>query len=190
MDGAQRLRKTLFEFIFAGFGGNAPGGALALFHVLKIIQKNPVDMVPLFKRDPDAFVLEVMRLRGGGGAGLNPVIVEETKTYKLPTGFEVIEKKGNWAFTFMIQGNHDPEVFGGTSKSHEYARVFKPGRENAYRLLNFVSEIRDIRKCTNMTGCEEAPRFCMGTFLALRLNAQIANWYVQGLENASQKQEL
>lgn len=190
MDGPQRLRKTLFEFIFAGFGGNAPGGALALFLVLQTIQRDPVDMVPLFKKDPDGFVLEVMRLRGGGGAGLNPVIIEETKTHKLPTGFEITEKKGDFGVTFMIHGNHDPEVFGGSSKSDDYARTFISGRKNADRILNFVSELRDIRKCPNMTGCEEAPRFCMGTFLTLRLNAQVGSWYVQGLEKELSKQEL
>eukprot|EP00929_Paragymnodinium_shiwhaense_P092528 TRINITY_DN52465_c0_g2_i1.p1 TRINITY_DN52465_c0_g2~~TRINITY_DN52465_c0_g2_i1.p1 ORF type:complete len:485 (+),score=98.46 TRINITY_DN52465_c0_g2_i1:59-1513(+) len=187
MNGEQRVRKTLFELVFAGFGGNAPGGALACLRLLKEIQKNPSERIPLFKRDPKAFVLEAMRQRGGGGAGMNPIIVPETVTHTLPTGFKVTEKAGDYLGTVTIHGNHDPEVFGGPEKSNDYAQAFLPGRENADRLLNFVAEVRDIRKCPNMTGCDEAPRFCLGTFLMLRLNEQIATWYVEGLERSLKK---
>ena len=85
------------------------------------------------------------------------------------------------------------------------AMTFIPGRENADRMLTFVGELREIRKCNlvcrtktccinlqdrlcfflgvsmlsgdfsswsfdwgpNVTGCDAAPRFCLGTFMLL-----------------------
>ncbi|CAE7176503.1 unnamed protein product, partial [Symbiodinium pilosum] len=58
MNGPERLRKTLFELSFAGFGGDGPGGALATFKLLRLLQRSPATFIPLFKKDPAAFVLE------------------------------------------------------------------------------------------------------------------------------------
>ncbi|CAK9077439.1 unnamed protein product [Durusdinium trenchii] len=165
MNGIERLRKTVFEFSFAGFGGDGPGGALATMKMLRFIQKSPAKYVPLFQRDPEAFVLEVIRMQGGGGAGVNPWILEATQTFTLGTGNEVTEFAGNYGATIALHANHDPAVFGGPSADQQYAMSFIPGRENADRLLSFVGELREIRKCPNMTGCDAAPRFCLGTFM-------------------------
>eukprot|EP00913_Durusdinium_trenchii_P026097 g24481.t1 len=97
MNGIERLRKTVFEFSFAGFGGDGPGGALATMKMLRFIQKSPAKYVPLFQRDPEAFVLEVIRMQGGGGAGVNPWILEATQTFTLGTGNEVTEFAGSLA---------------------------------------------------------------------------------------------
>ena len=35
MNGMERVRKTVFEFSFAGFGGDGPGGALATMKMLR-----------------------------------------------------------------------------------------------------------------------------------------------------------
>ncbi|CAE7555773.1 unnamed protein product [Symbiodinium sp. CCMP2456] len=173
MNGRERLRKTLFELSFAGFGGDGPGGALATFKLLRLLQRAPETNIPLFKRNPGAFVLEVLRTQGGGGAGVNPWITEETTTHTLGTGFTVEEKAGTYGSTIALMANHDPAVFGGPHAQEEFASAFIPGRENADRLLTFVAELRDIRQCPNVTGCVQAPRFCLGAFLVQRLMIQI-----------------
>eukprot|EP00928_Gymnodinium_smaydae_P030629 TRINITY_DN22723_c1_g3_i1.p1 TRINITY_DN22723_c1_g3~~TRINITY_DN22723_c1_g3_i1.p1 ORF type:complete len:502 (+),score=66.74 TRINITY_DN22723_c1_g3_i1:56-1507(+) len=193
MDGAGHLRKLVFQFVFAGFGGNGPGGALALFKMLKLIEKNPDEYVPLFQKDPSAFVWECLRIHGGGGSGVNPFIVSEASTFTIAQQtFE--EKAGRLAGTVMVHANHDPAVFGGGMPTKQgqdaYARAFIPGRENADRILNFVNEPRDIRKCGNMTGCAAAPRFCMGPFLLHRLMVELGSWYVEGRLAAKPKDEM
>ena len=182
MNGRERLQKTLFEFAFAGFGGDGPGGAFATMKMLRFIQKSPEELVPLFKKDPDAFVLEALRMFGGGGAGMNPWIVEKTQSFKLSTGKVFTEEVGHYGATIALYANHDPAVFGGPSADQQYAMKFIPGRENADRLLTFVGELREVRKCPNMTGCDAAPRFCLGTFMLQRIMKQIGFFYIEGLE--------
>ncbi|CAE7215135.1 unnamed protein product [Symbiodinium natans] len=190
MNGPERLRKTLFELSFAGFGGDGPGGALATFKLLRLLQRAPQTNIPLFKRDPAAFVLEVVRMHGGGGAGVNPWIAEETRTHTLGTGFAYEETAGSYGSTIALMANHDPAVFGGPHRTEEFATTFMPGRENADRLLSFVAELRDIRKCPNVTGCVHAPRFCLGTFLVQRLMIQIGTYYIDGLEKQHPREEM
>mmetsp|Transcript_67634 Transcript_67634/g.135823 ORF Transcript_67634/g.135823 Transcript_67634/m.135823 type:complete len:463 (-) Transcript_67634:82-1470(-) len=66
VNGEECLRQTLWQFVFAGFGGNAPGGALATKYVLTKIQSAPQTYVPMFRRDPRAFVLESLRMSWRG----------------------------------------------------------------------------------------------------------------------------
>ncbi|CAL1139653.1 unnamed protein product [Cladocopium goreaui] len=189
LNGIERLRKTVFEFSFAGFGGDGPGGALATMKMLRFIQKSPEKYVPLFKKDPEAFVLEVIRTQGGGGAGVNPWVVEKTQSYKLGTGNVLTEYAGHYGATIALHANHDPSVFGGPSADQQYAMTFIPGRENADRMLTFVGELREIRKCPNVTGCDAAPRFCLGTFMLQRIMKQIGFYYIQGLEDQLGRRE-
>eukprot|EP00438_Fugacium_kawagutii_P033105 Skav229618 [mRNA] locus=scaffold510:334146:349925:- [translate_table: standard] len=170
MNGMDRLRKTVFEFSFAGFGGDGPGG-----DCIRFIQTSPEKYVPLFKKDPEAFVLEaiseeaiVIRMQGGGGAGMNPWVVEETQRLepqRCLLGKAIHGVQGSYGATIAIHANHDPAVFGGPSADQQYAMTFVPGRENADRILSFVGELKEIRP--NMTGCDAAPRFCLGTFMLL-----------------------
>merc|ERR1711879_765172 len=166
------------------------GCALGTYKMLKLIEDKPAEYVPLFKKDPMAFAWESIRIRGGGGSGMNPFIVPETSTYTI-AGQTFVEEAGRMGFMVTLHGNHDPKVFGGPGKTKEdrdaYARAFIPGRENADRVLNFMAEPRDIRKCPNMTGCEHAPRFCMGTFICPRMMAQFGSWYVEGRDAGAGK---
>ncbi|CAJ1348081.1 unnamed protein product [Effrenium voratum] len=147
MVGADRLRKVIFEFSFAGFGGDGPGGGLATMKLLRLLQSKP-EYVPMFKKDPEAFILEVIRTRGGGGAGMNPWIVESTQTHTLSTGRVVTETAGSHGATIALHANHDPAVFGGPKRDLDYeALAFMPGRENADRFLSFVAEYGEIKKC-------------------------------------------
>ena len=182
LNGLERVRKTVFEFSFAGFGGDGPGGALATMKLLRLLLKAP-KYVEMFKKDPEAFILEVIRTRGGGGAGMNPFLVKEKRVYQMFGGHSFTEEPGSYGATIALHGNHDPLVFGGPKKSQEYAMEFIPGRENADRLLSFVAELREIKKCRNITGCPEAPRFCMGTFMLQRIMKQIGLWFLEGLES-------
>mmetsp|Transcript_41950 Transcript_41950/g.99942 ORF Transcript_41950/g.99942 Transcript_41950/m.99942 type:complete len:479 (+) Transcript_41950:52-1488(+) len=187
MVGADRLRKVIFEFSFAGFGGDGPGGGLATMKLLRLLQSKP-EYVPMFKKDPEAFILEVIRTRGGGGAGMNPWIVESTQTHTLSTGRVVTETAGSHGATIALHANHDPAVFGGPKRDLDYALAFMPGRENADRFLSFVAEYGEIKKCPNVTGCAEAPRFCMGTFVLQRIMKQIGFFYIEGLESQGRQE--
>ncbi|CAK8988533.1 unnamed protein product [Durusdinium trenchii] len=174
MNGMDRVRKVVYEFNFAGLGGDGPGGGLATMKMLRQIQRAPEKMVPLFKKNPEAFIMEVIRTQGGGGAGVGPWVVQKTRNHTLGTGKVLTEYAGNYANTIALHANFDPSVFGGPDRDQEYAMKFSPGRENADRMLNFVAELREIRKCPNVTGCEAAPRFCLGTFiLNLRRNEKL-----------------
>lgn len=188
LDGMERVRKTVFEFSFAGFGGDGPGGALATMKLLRLLSQGP-RYVEMFKKEPEAFILEVIRTRGGGGAGMNPFVVKKTRAYKMFGGHSFTEEAGSYGATIALHGNHDPLVFGGPAKSQGYAMEFIPGRENADRLLSFVAELREIKKCPNITGCPAAPRFCMGTFMLQRIMKQIGLWFLEGLES-KQRQEI
>jgi hypothetical protein len=182
MDGEARLREMLFEFVFAGFGGGGPGvGFMVIIALLMTIGKSPEHFVPLFEHDPSAFVLEAARLYGGGGAGMNPFIIPETQSYTLGTGTVFTERAGKQGWAFNTHANRDPAVFGGPSADQAHANLFSPGRENADRTMTWVSELKDIRKCPNMTGCAAAPRFCLGAFLSQRIAVQVLEFYMQGL---------
>ena len=66
---------------------------------------------------------------------------------------------------------------------NRYAKAFVPGRENADRLLTWVSELRDIRVCPSPAlGCDTSPRNCPGAELAQRIIAQVTTYFLEGIE--------
>eukprot|EP00913_Durusdinium_trenchii_P035161 g32893.t1 len=95
MNGMDRVRKVVYEFNFAGLGGDGPGGGLATMKMLRQIQRAPEKMVPLFKKNPEAFIMEVIRTQGGGGAGVGPWVVQKTRNHTLGTGKVLTEYAGN-----------------------------------------------------------------------------------------------
>lgn len=48
--------------------------------------------------------------------------------------------------------NHDPAVFGGPENSQEYAMQWKPGRENAKKIMTWGNELADIKSCPTAAG--------------------------------------
>ena len=81
-------------------------------------------------------------------------------------------------------------MWGGPNKDPEYAEKFIPGRENAERVIAWISELKDIRSCPNMTGCAAAPRFCAGAELSLRLGRVMTDFFLEGLSKHWPKEEI
>lgn len=187
MDGPGQLRSLLVSFIIAGFG--APGTGLYSAYVIGQLNSDSQRMVPLYLKDPEAFLLEVVRLNGAGGANSNFHEPEDLKV-TLPSGKTVTAKKGVASSTNLLVASWDPEVWGGPSKSMEYASTFSPGRENRYQVISWMSELGDIRKCPNMTGCDAAPRFCPGSEFTQRLTRQVTDFYIKTCGHTTTKDEM
>jgi len=181
MDSKAQLASTLVAFMAAG--SSAPGGGQTAFQALKKLQQGKV-FVDLYLKDPDAFILEVLRMEQGGGDQITFAQTKET-TWTLGNGKVIKEPLGSPIITKMEAACYDPNIWGGPSKDPAYADKFIPGRENRERLLTFMNELQDIKKCSDMSGCDAAPRFCPGTFLAIRLARQAADLYVKKCAGAT-----
>eukprot|EP00931_Biecheleriopsis_adriatica_P117950 TRINITY_DN93420_c0_g1_i1.p1 TRINITY_DN93420_c0_g1~~TRINITY_DN93420_c0_g1_i1.p1 ORF type:complete len:497 (-),score=53.01 TRINITY_DN93420_c0_g1_i1:46-1536(-) len=181
LDGLKQLRSLVTAFIIAGSG--SPGCLSAAWNVLDYIKKDS-KLVSVYEQDPEAFILEVIRLHHGGGTGASFWTEKET-TFTLGNGAVVKEKKGASAIAMLWASGHDPNVWGGPSKDQAHASEFRPGRENRERLISFMSELGDIRKCPNMTGCTAAPRFCPGAELCPRLSRQLTDFWLEKCKKVS-----
>lgn len=180
---------TLF-LAMVGAGMHAPGTTLFVVYVIVKLNEDRSKMVPLYKKDPEAFNLEIVRHHGGGGAFSN-FRARKTTDWKLPNGKVVRETAGTYAMTNCKIAGFDQDVWGGPSKDMEYAHKFIPGRENRERVIAWMNELQDIRKCPNMTGCEHAPRFCPGSEMTQRLTRQVVDFYIDAcVEGGSSKDEL
>merc|ERR1711957_912546 len=91
----------------------------------------------------------------------------------------ITERKGTYAMTNTKLAGYDPAVWGGPTMDTEYSMKFIPGRENRERVICWMSELQDIRKCPNMTGCDAAPRFCPGAEFTQRLTRQVVDFYIE-----------
>jgi len=181
MNGTVHLREWFLEFAFAGYG--APGGSLFALRVMLQMRKDLKHWVPVYKQNPDAFIKESARLYGGGGGGISAFVVPETKTYTLGSGHVITEHAGQLAPATTNLANRDPLVFGRHKEDFEYAAQFVPLRKNADKMISFLAELGDIRKCRNVTGCPEAPRFCPGVEVVQRVTRQIVDFFVDCLES-------
>eukprot|EP00929_Paragymnodinium_shiwhaense_P015667 TRINITY_DN123760_c0_g1_i1.p1 TRINITY_DN123760_c0_g1~~TRINITY_DN123760_c0_g1_i1.p1 ORF type:complete len:493 (+),score=68.81 TRINITY_DN123760_c0_g1_i1:83-1561(+) len=186
LDGPGLLRQTIFSFTVAG--ASAPGTSFYVMHAFTYFQRDK-KLMAVYKNDKEAFLLEVVRTMGAGG-GNSYYHVQEDTTHTLGSGKVITEKKGTVGVTSLIVASYDPSVWGGPANDPEYAAKFIPGRENRERLLSFMSELGDIRKCPNMTGCDAAPRFCPGAELTQRLTRQIVDLYFEKCPAAASQDEL
>ncbi|CAE8653216.1 unnamed protein product [Polarella glacialis] len=185
MDGRARLRELLFSFIVAGYG--APGTAFYAMHVITYFKGK--NRLALYAKDPEAFILEVVRLQGAGGAN-SFYHAKNTTKWTLGSGKVITEKAGSVAMTNLLVTGYDPAVWGGPAKDPAYAAEFIPGRDNRERVMSWMSELGDIRKCPNMTGCDAAPRFCPGAELTQRLTRQTADFYLKKCLGRAAKDEM
>ena len=82
----------------------------------------------------------------------NPFKVTEDVTRSFRTGHSHTTKAGDFASMSTSGANVDPAIFGSD------AMEFRPGRENADRLLTWNNELRDIRSCgKHCTFCALTP---------------------------------
>eukprot|EP00930_Biecheleria_cincta_P002204 TRINITY_DN103224_c0_g1_i1.p1 TRINITY_DN103224_c0_g1~~TRINITY_DN103224_c0_g1_i1.p1 ORF type:complete len:506 (+),score=72.39 TRINITY_DN103224_c0_g1_i1:53-1570(+) len=188
MDGKEALQNLFVAAVGAGM--HAPGTTLYVVYVISKLNEDRSSMIPLYKKDPEAFNLEIVRHHGAGGANSN-FHVTKTTEWKLHDGKIITERAGTYAMTNTKIAGFDPDVWGGPSKDMEYAHKFIPGRENRERVLAWMGELQDIRKCPNMTGCEHAPRFCPGAEFTQRLTRQVVDFYIEScVEGGKSKDEL
>jgi len=186
MAGSLRLREFLFALFFAGLRGTPD----MVDSIMKVILREPKKFVPLFKADPEAFMLEAARLNPTVGGLLGPVgkasVFHAQNRYQegIAGGPAHREEAGDWYAAMIGGANLDPAVFGGPNKDPVYAADFIPGREHADRLVTWVTELRDLRRCKDAAGCSEAPRPCPGTHLARRVAKQAVAFFVDGVDAA------
>ena len=82
----------------------------------------------------------------------NPFKVTEDVTRSFRTGRSHTAKAGDFGTLTTSGANVDPAIFGSD------ANEFRPGRENADRLLTWNNELRDIRSCgRHCTFCALTP---------------------------------
>ena len=86
-------------------------------------------------------------------------------------------EKALWSSQFGFRSGYSTEdaIFIARRRI-ELARGMSNGKISLLALdwskaFDSISELRDIRKCPNMTGCDAAPRSCLGTHLLMRLLA-------------------
>eukprot|EP00928_Gymnodinium_smaydae_P073621 TRINITY_DN5679_c1_g3_i2.p1 TRINITY_DN5679_c1_g3~~TRINITY_DN5679_c1_g3_i2.p1 ORF type:complete len:496 (-),score=95.37 TRINITY_DN5679_c1_g3_i2:76-1452(-) len=181
MDGSKRLDEMVWIAMFAGYGGTSN----LAFETIKHVLKKPAEYAALFRKDPEAFMLEAARLYPPVG-GMNPMKVTKAAKYSFQNGRPDMEvKPGDLGVIFTSNANRDPTIFKDPEE-------FRPGRENADRLLSWNAEIRDFSTCDSVAGCPAAPRGCPGTFLSLRIATKTVAYFVGGIEEAlgAEKKEL
>merc|ERR1711879_1072391 len=93
--------------------------------------------------------------------GMNPIAVP-SQEIKLSNGKALKVSDRQAGIIFTSTSNFDPSVFAEPEE-------FRPGRENALRVLSWNNEVGDFRKCETVAGCPEAPRGCPGMRMSLRL---------------------
>ena len=178
MPGKERLDEMVWIALFAGYGGT---GNLA-YETLRMIQKDP-KLVKLFRSDPEAFMLEAARIRPPVG-GMNPVQYRKSREINIPSiGKTWPVKEGQLAMILSSGANRDPQVF---KNPHE----FKPGRENAERLLSWNNEWGDFKSCPSVAGCPAAPRGCPGTFLSMTIAKETVAFFLNDMEKKQAASEL
>lgn len=187
-NGKEALSGLFLPMVIAGM--SSPGTTFYAMYSIDQLKKDIKTMVPLYKKDPEAFNLEIVRLNGAGGANAQ-FHAKKTTQWKLPSGRVITERQGTYAMTNTKLAGYDPSVWGGPTMDPEYAMKFIPGRDNRERVIAWMSELQDIRKCPNMTGCEAAPRFCPGAEFTQRLTRQVVDFYVDTcVDGASGRDEL
>ena len=162
-EGAARMGELLFISMFAGVVGIV--GILSV--TLKHMSEEPAERKALYRKDPEAYVLEAARLFPSV-AGMTPHVESATQEVEVAGSCGAYTmREGAEGFTIPTGPNYDPAVF-------DDADAFTPGRENADRLMTWNAELRDIRDGS-------APRGCPGTHLSLRVLVQAVGFFSEGM---------
>mmetsp|Transcript_36054 Transcript_36054/g.58175 ORF Transcript_36054/g.58175 Transcript_36054/m.58175 type:complete len:465 (-) Transcript_36054:528-1922(-) len=174
-DGKTRIIDFIWILMFAGYGGT---GDLTI-GTFNMVRRNPEKMLKLYRKDPDAFLLESARLNPPVG-GQNPSVLTQNLTIQNVDGTPRTFQPGTWTGVLTSGANKDPTLYPDPYE-------FKPDRANLDRILTWNAELRDIRKCKNTAGfpsCKEAPRPCPGTWLALRTAKAAIAFFMDGVEKS------
>ncbi|CAE8617495.1 unnamed protein product [Polarella glacialis] len=171
MEGEIRLQDLMWIVLFAAYGGTSN----LVHNILAHLLKDPVQQVVLFRYDSTAYILEGARLFPAVG-GMNPWLTSQALPLKLPDGRTIEVPEGTYGGSLINGANLDPSVFQAPTSA------FQPGRPEAERMLTFLNELGDIRKCpgASTAGCPAAPRPCPGTWLALRVAKATVAFFAEG----------
>jgi len=172
MNGTKRMNEAIWIAMFAGYGGSSN----LCYYAIKHILEDPAKFVPMFRKNPRAFMLEAARHHPPVG-GMNPVAYRKEVRHELATGATLNMKPGDIAYLWSSGSNMDPAVF-------EDPHAFIPGRRNAEKVLSWNNELDNFAKCKTIAGCPEAPRGCPGTWLSLRIATDTVSHFVGPLEKA------
>jgi len=178
-DGKTRMIDFIWILLFAGYGG---AGDLTIM-TFNMVRSNPGKSAQLYRKDPDAFLLETARLNPPV-AGMNPSVLTQNLTIKNVDGSSRTFGPGTWAGVLTSGANKDPSLYPDPYD-------FKPDRANLDRILTWNAELRDIGKCKNTAGfpsCVEAVRPCPGTWLSLRTVKAAIDFFMAGVEESLGKQ--
>lgn len=176
-DAEARLWEVFGTMAVAGFGGTP----FLTHDVVAHLASDPRRLVPIFRKNPRKFVLEVARLHPPV-AGMNPSIVHAPKTWKMGNGETYVEKTGEFFTMWTWSANRDPNVFGGPQKDPAVANAYDYNRDNVEQLLTWNNAYADVLKCDNAAGCDHAPRPCPGIHIALRITIEVAEFFAKGME--------
>jgi len=179
MDGVKRLKEMVMVLFFAGVGGTS----VLTECTMNMIMRERTKLVPEWKKDPQAVLLEGARLYPPV-AGHNPMKAgpDNAKDLTFASGRKASMPAGSMHFSIINAAHHDPAIFGGPSQDMEYAKKFIPGRENSERILTWGAELAGIKSCPTSAGCKAAPRPCPGAFLSQRVAKGAISFFVDALK--------
>ena len=143
--------------------GSAFAGMLGTFHLtshaLRRLQSNPRTYLPIWKKDPVAFLHEEARV--------DPPVTSVTAVLGSDAEVDLVEqgdtlfKKGTPYQLVISTANTDARTFGGKHNSEIYAHVFDPSRPHG-EVLSWNGRLEDVQRF-------KAPRGCPGYRLSMGL---------------------
>lgn len=174
-----RLREMVFLTLYFGYGGTGDTTLAAV----SMLNSDRAGILPIFYKDPYAFVLEIARLYPGVAG--TTAVSGSSHVASLGNGRAYNVTEGDRFTNWNAAANIDATIFGGENISDSYATEFHPERENAERLLTFNGELLEMRRCGHAKGypeCKKAARACPGTFLALHIMQTVTTWFADSMD--------
>jgi len=141
-------------------------------HALRRLHSNPRLYLPLWEKDPVAFLHEEARV--------DPPVTSVTGVLGTDVEIDIVEQgkcpfaKGTPYQLVISTANVDPNVFGGQHGSKKYATAFDPSRSHS-ETLSWNGRLEDVKEF-------KAPRGCPGYKLSMGLAKSIVGTFLPALE--------
>lgn len=148
--------------------GSAFAGMLGTLHLathaLARLRSAPALYVPLYQKDPIAFLHEEARV-DPPVTSVTAVLPAERTLELSPRPVNVTFPRGNPYQLSLSTANTDPLVFGGNYHSRSRADAFDPTREHSDESVSWNGRLRDVEAGDLI----RAPRGCPGYKLSMEL---------------------
>jgi len=154
--------------LFAGYIGTTD-----LLHKCVRYQHNNSDMENLFKEDPEAFIIELMRY-DGAVASFTALYKEDTE--EVIEGKKLVFKKGSPYQASLMTANRDPTEF-------EEPAQFNTKRANIGNSLSWNGRLEDVER----RDLVKAPRHCPGHCASLKLGAALCAQFMGSFDELMKK---